>query len=101
MATPTHTQTDNTSLPDAHWMYDRLMAEIEPDLTSANIGKLDALYARETPEEHTARLQQYAAAFLIFERALADVEDALWADVYTWQRRMEEQASGTPFSSAM
>ena len=62
-------------------LYDSLMEGIEPDLTTKNIGKLDALYAGETAEEKMLRLEQYEFAFAVFEQAMSATAGLLQADV--------------------
>ena len=51
----------------AEQLYDLIMADIEPDLLLANIPNLDAKYAGETPEEHTARMKRYEASYKKFD----------------------------------
>ncbi len=43
-------------------IYDALMFEIEPELTSAMLPELDLLYKDETPQERKARAARYAQA---------------------------------------
>ena len=49
--TPAVQSEDATPAYSAQWIYDTLMAEIEPDLTSENIVKLDEKYR----DEHACR----------------------------------------------
>jgi hypothetical protein len=51
----------------AEELYNLLMVDIEPDLLIENIPGLDAKYAGETPEQHTARMQRYDAAYKKFD----------------------------------
>ena len=53
----------------AEQLYNTLMAEIEPDLLLNSIGTLDAKYAGESPEEHTARMKRYEAAYKKFDES--------------------------------
>ena len=53
----------------AEQLYDMLMREIEPDLLSYNIPKLDEYYKEETPEQHEARMKRYERAYQDFEYA--------------------------------
>ena len=44
-------------------LYDLIMAQIEPDLLSSQVGKLEAKYATELPEAKAKRMQRYKAAW--------------------------------------
>lgn len=44
-------------------LYNTLMWEIEPELTTELMPDLDYLYEKETPEEREARLEWYEAAY--------------------------------------
>lgn len=57
-------------------LYDVIMENIEPDLTSKNIGTLDEKYKDETPEQKKARGLRYAEAFALFEQAFAAMTHA-------------------------
>ena len=64
-----HTQTTHpgtSTFPDIALLYDRLMAEIEPELTSVMIPELSKRYAQETKEEAKAREERYKKAFALF-----------------------------------
>jgi hypothetical protein len=58
------------SIPSEQDLYDRLMAPIEPDLTSTSRPQLKARYRTERPEQREARKQRYAEAFRKFYQAL-------------------------------
>src|SRR5690348_5394279 len=47
-------------------LYNLLMVEIEPELTTEIVPYLDDIYADEKPEDRKARWDWYAAAFDIF-----------------------------------
>ncbi|MBT3834761.1 hypothetical protein HOF56_00775 [Candidatus Peribacteria bacterium] len=47
-------------------VYDLLMINIEPDLTSWSIPTLDDVYSDETKEEKTERMERYEDAFRLF-----------------------------------
>ena len=51
----------------AEQLYDMIMRDIEPDLLSYNIPKLDDYYKDETEEEHETRMQRYKVAYQRFE----------------------------------
>lgn len=56
------------------WLYDTLMIEIEPDLTIENSKKLDGKYAGESEQDRIVRMEQYAAAFIIFDECLDELD---------------------------
>lgn len=87
-------QAQASQLPNALWLYDELMQYIEPELVSTTIGTLDELYKGESPAERKARMEQYAAAFFIFDECLKDLEESLWDDVTTWKVRAMRDARG-------
>ena len=49
-------------------IYDLLMQDIEPELTSSRVHGLKEKYANETPEEHAERMARYDRAFGEYER---------------------------------
>lgn len=55
----------------AREIYDRIMAEIEPDLLLSTIPLLDTKYAGETTVQHEERMKRYAVAYKKFEEAFA------------------------------
>ena len=65
-------QTHTATVPSdelARELYDVLMREIEPDLLSYNIDKLDSFYASESEEEHAVRMDRYQKAYQKFDQA--------------------------------
>lgn len=50
-----------------------IMMGIEPDLTSAEIGRLDEKYRDETLAQRAERLQSYEKAFAVFDDVYAKV----------------------------
>ncbi len=48
-------------------IYDSIMVEIEPDLTSDKVHRLDALHPNETEAKKKERMKRYAAAFKKYE----------------------------------
>lgn len=81
---PTAVQSDDaTPAFSAQWIYDTLMAEIEPDLTSENIVKLDEKYRNESEEDKKIRMERYTLAFQMFDECLQDLAmelqvESLW-----------------------
>lgn len=49
-------------------LYDAIMGQIEPELTTAGLATLDQLYADETPEQKKQRAARYNAAFAEYEK---------------------------------
>lgn len=76
-----HTQTA-TAHPylSPEWLYDTLMEKIDPDLTLANIGKLDEKYNGETPEQKKERELRYVASFAIYDECLQELDWVLAED---------------------
>lgn len=93
MQTPTPTQ----ALPEqfsAEWLYDFLMGLIEPDLTSANIGSLDAKYAGETAQEKKEREKRYDAAFVTYNGALRELDSLFAQNAQEVKKEMEAFTRG-------
>ncbi len=57
------TQTPLANAQDVIELYDALMWEIEPELTTELLPDLEFLYEKETPEERTLRAEWYSIAF--------------------------------------
>ncbi len=58
-------------IPDGEEVYDKLMAAIEPELTTKEVAGLKVKYAAETPEQKEERRARYAKAFAEYERQFA------------------------------
>jgi hypothetical protein len=58
-------QTSSEPLPFDD-LYDFLMVDIEPELTTSMLPELDAIYKQESAEDRRARGKRYARAFEIF-----------------------------------
>ncbi len=71
------------------WLYDELMSRIEPDLVSNQLPLLDQKYAGETEEEHAARMEQYAAAYVVFDACLAELAREMNEDQRALENRLE------------
>ncbi len=74
-------QTDNTSPPtievDFKYIYDLLMADIEPELVTANMPYLDTAYEGETEDQKEIRLERYRMAFEVFTERYEQLMD-IW-----------------------
>jgi len=57
------TQTPIADVHDIIELYDALMWEIEPELTTELLPDIEFMYENETPEEHKLRAEWYAIAF--------------------------------------
>jgi hypothetical protein len=71
---------------DAAAFYDDVMAEIEPDLVSANIPGLQDKYQGETPQQAQERAERYERAFQAYDRRLDAYEQATVADARAYAR---------------
>lgn len=65
------------------WVYDTLMAEIEPELMSTTINALDEKYKDESEEDRAARMERYQRAFIVLEECLRDLDADLQMDAQT------------------
>lgn len=54
-------------LPSPEEIFDSVMAQIEPELTTAQYPQLEARYANETPEESKTRRERYERAFFAYD----------------------------------
>ncbi len=55
-------------LPEANEVYDAIMREIEPELTTALLSTLEQTYKNETPEQAETRSVRYRAALVEYEK---------------------------------
>lgn len=72
------TQTQDATQKDptrGHWLYNAVMAGIEPELTLDSIGTLDKKYEGESLLDAQARQQRYELAFQEFDRLMKLVQD--------------------------
>jgi len=67
-------------------LYDSIMAEIEPELTSAQVSTLAEKYKEETPDEATVRGERYAKAFEEFNKRLAAFQGDMNAEMNVGMR---------------
>jgi predicted transcriptional regulator len=64
-------------LPSGQDVYDALMSEIEPELTSSQIPLLAKKYAKESASDKAARLKRYNAAYVSYGEAFKKWSDEL------------------------
>lgn len=93
---PSAVQSDDaTPAFSAQWIYDTLMAEIEPDLTSENIVKLDEKYRDESEEDRKVRMERYTLAFEMFNECLQDLAMELQVEAM-WVQAQDQLFASTP-----
>lgn len=73
-------------------VYDSIMGNIEPDLLSSNIEKLDAQYEGETEEQRQARYDRYEQAYARYDEEYAIWEANLQQDVVAYRRAALQSA---------
>lgn len=87
-------QTSATGLPvppaimDGNEVYDMIMAEIEPDLTTANLPTLAERYKDETDEQKEERAERYKAAFIEYKKRYAEYKEQMTQDVQSYGRNL-------------
>ena len=85
-------QTSGSGLPtppaimDGNEVYDMLMAEIEPDLVTANLPTLQEKYKDESREEMQARAERYKAAFVEYKKRYAEYKAKQEEEVRSYGR---------------
>lgn len=67
-------------------LYDSIMGQIEPELTSANIAGLRARYEGEPEPKRAERARKYEAAFAEYERRFAEYA-AQWTSLFRKNRQ--------------
>ncbi len=88
-------KTDDTSaplIPTGEELYDRLMAEIEPELLTKNLPTLDEKYKGESPEDAKVRADRYDKAFAEYEKRLAEYMGSLKGKVNSYRRTAMQSA---------
>lgn len=68
-------------------IYDAMMGEIEPELTSTQINGLEGKYKNETPEEAEARKGRYNKAYAEYEKRLKEYLAQKQSEATTRKRR--------------
>ncbi len=58
-------------------LYNVLMEDIEPELTTYTINELDTKYKNESKKDHKKRIERYANAFMEFKKRFGILLD-LW-----------------------
>lgn len=65
---PATQNTGGASTADGTALYDSIMAQIEPELLTANLPNIVQLAGNDTPEQKQDRAKRYAAAFTEYDR---------------------------------
>jgi hypothetical protein len=73
---------------DGDALFDRLMGEIEPELTSSVYPTLAEKYKNETPEEKAARDERYTKATAEYEKRLAEYRTDWEASLHTFKNNV-------------
>lgn len=58
---------ESTTMPSGEEIYDSIMAEIEPELTTPQLPLLKEKYKDETAEQAKARAERYQKAFKLYD----------------------------------
>lgn len=92
--TPT-TDTSAESLQAATDVYDIIMGLIEVDLVSVNVDRLDEIYAYETEEQHTERMNRYRLAYQKFDELFARFQSELSRESTKFKRKALKEKEAT------
>jgi len=71
--------------------YDLIMLDIEPDLCSSNIDRLEELYPDESKVSKGARKERYEKAFEQFDTLVKTIKDARAADAKEEKNKMKKK----------
>lgn len=85
-------------------LYNMLMWDIEPELTTDSLPFLEMMYEGESPEEHAKRMEWYAKAFDTVTERLTLVTDAWNEQVKTLKKdilQVQQDESADDDSTAM
>lgn len=77
---------DSKPLPSGKQIYDALMAQIEPDLVSANIAELEEKYRSESETEKLQRAERYSRAMTEYDKRYAALMSSLQQDIAAQKR---------------
>lgn len=110
MADSTSTSIQSPAIPTGQELFDWIMGQIEPELTTAGVKTLAAKYKDETPEQQLARRKRYELAYKRYDEAYTKTVDVLQAQMMRYRRssfdeveqesRAREQARLQTLSSA-
>ena len=74
------------TLQDPETIYDTIMKQIEPELTTSQMPLLEQKYAGETPEQNKARKEKYARAFQAYDEKFRDYRREIEQQAQAYQR---------------
>jgi hypothetical protein len=74
--------------PNAHALYNALMARIEPELVMENVPKAKEKYANETPEQREERRKRYTAAFKEYYKQMEEYFRTLRKSLKDYERNV-------------
>ena len=83
---PTQTQFLSIRIPTGDELYNTLMVDIDPELTTDALPSLEEKYKHETPEESRARATRYEKAFAEYDRRLQNYMNDLQSKLRAHQR---------------
>lgn len=82
---------------DGNTVYDMIMGEIEPDLTTSQLPLLQQKYAGESPKETQKRSERYKSAFIEYKKRYAQYkakqDDALRSYGHTLMSSVEDKSN--------
>ena len=88
MPTPIPPRPHPPKIPTGQELYDAIMMNIEPELTTDIAKTLDAKYKDESPEDRAARNQKYDLAFERYEEAYKEYMATLDSQVHRYRREV-------------
>lgn len=84
---------DSTTIPalppmpeNGNALYDMIMGEIDPELTSAQVNGLLEKYKDEMPEQRAERAKRYERAFALYNQRFAEY-NAYWSRQFNAHKR--------------
>ncbi len=80
------------SIPTGQELYDAIMRNIEPELTSAESANLEKKYQGETPDQKQRRMQRYQLALDQYDRAYSEYIETLQTQVTRYKKQSLAEA---------
>jgi hypothetical protein len=75
-------------------LYDLLMAQIEPELVTAEISYLDFYYFGEMEDDRNKRMERYAKAFVLLEERMGVLFKQWEKNIGDYKRKVVAEAKG-------
>lgn len=79
------------TIPTGRELYDIIMVEIEPELTTANLETLEDRYKGESSDEFAKRKERYALAMERYQQAYQDYIETLQVQVERYRKATFEK----------